>query len=811
MRIIFEEHQYNAADVKEELKDISALQDVDKKISVSYVGYFYSTSIHDCVFILPKVLLKDENNNDVVANVYKNKEKTVPVTPEDIIKPEGQKKYLTKEYQKFIYEFAVWIYRALSVYRKQNSKSKSIYYRHLQQEGRGRRHQAYTFLDIILSLIRFNQENQDFFLFTIKNIHRGLNKINWTRTISRKTAFMQSNDVVYLNPINKKREIDFDEELFVIFFSILTYINDKYGFNAPINCQYDLIVGKQFKNYLNGFGKIRLRQIRYKYFSDRTLRLWELCYSFFDLAHPLMVNSEQKEYLLAKSFEHVFESMIDDLIGEKVIPKGLKEQLDGKRVDHMYAYDGLTISNEQDEQIYYIGDSKYYKIGHKLGRESIYKQYTYARNVIQWNIDLFIEDQRNSWTDEEKEDYKSDRDNFSKIRLLDDRKDNLTEGYNIIPNFFISAFVDEQRRYIAPKNIIGHKYYEDGKVVKDDNGEIVPQTHISYQFPDRLFDRDTLILSHYDVNFLYVIYLYARNKKNEKAAWKHIVRKLFRDEIRKVLEKKYDFYALKSKGNPLAGEQFIRDNFKELQGKLYRPYTDKDLYALALEKREGSSTKDSDSYLLLSDFFEIIDVNLGDNPKEELQQKVEAYQKAHPYTPTPNNWLPTYYIERFLDQNFVLGMYHDKEHWDWITGKNDKGTLIYNVRAGKKRRGSLSKTQLKNKKVRFAILYEEGKEKDNIYHVFRVHDTAVINEQRMREALYPRAPKGDYFIFRFDDEVNIGKIDISKLIDVKRKQGDYIEGAPIFLTGKELIKYRQSIDIVDTSGQMNEIQLELGL
>ena len=81
----------------------------------------------------------------------------------------------------------------------------------------------------------------------------------------------------------------------------------------------------------------------------------------------------------------------------------------------------------------------------------------------------------------------------------------------------------------------------------------------------------------------------------------------------------------------------------------------------------------------------------------------------------------------------------------------------------------------------------------------------------MREALYPRAPKGDYFIFRFDDEVNIGKIDISKLIDVKRKQGDYIEGAPIFLTGKELIKYRQSIDIVDTSGQMNEIQLELGL
>ena len=31
--------------------------------------------------------------------------------------------------------------------------------------------------------------------------------------------------------------------------------------------------------------------------------------------------------------------------------------------------------------------------------------------------------------------------------------------------------------------------------------------------------RDTLILSHYNVNFLYVIYLYARNKQNEKAAY----------------------------------------------------------------------------------------------------------------------------------------------------------------------------------------------------------------------------------------------------------------------------------------------------
>lgn len=54
----------------------------------------------------------------------------------------------------------------------------------------------------------------------------------------------------------------------------------------------------------------------------------------------------------------------------------------------MYQYKELT-NNEKDDTIYYIGDSKYYKRGNSLGKESVYKQFTYARNVIQWNIDLF--------------------------------------------------------------------------------------------------------------------------------------------------------------------------------------------------------------------------------------------------------------------------------------------------------------------------------------------------------------------------------------------------------------------------------------
>ena len=124
------------------------------------------------------------------------------------------------------------------------------------------------------------------------------------------------------------------------------------------------------------------------------MQLWDLCYAFFDQSHQLSINTDQKEYLLAKNFNIVFEAIIDDLIGDprEQIPTGLKDQYDGKRVDHMYRDVALTAEGENNNQIYYIGDSKYYKLGHDLGRESVYKQYTYARNVIQWNINLFLDD-----------------------------------------------------------------------------------------------------------------------------------------------------------------------------------------------------------------------------------------------------------------------------------------------------------------------------------------------------------------------------------------------------------------------------------
>lgn len=779
MYILFEEHQYESSRVEKVLKDIYVLQDVDKRVSVQYVGYFYNPHLHDCVFILPKVLLTEQ---ETLVGV--KQESGEPVTPEMVLEPKGQEK-LSKEYRKFIYEFSVWIYRALNVFYKSNPKSKAILYKHLPQAGKGRRHQAKTYLDIVLSLINFNQENRDFVLFTIKNLHRGNNKINWTRTISHSQAFVQDKDVVYLNPVNKKRIVNYEEELFVIFYSILNYLNGAYGFHTPINIQYDLITGKQFKQYMHGMGKTRLMQIKYKYFSDRALQLWDLCYAFFENSYRIAINTNAQEYLLAKSFNIVFEAMIDELIGtpHHDIPKGLADQDDGKRVDHMYTDLALTSAETQtNREVYYIGDSKYYKSGHPLTSESIYKQYTYARNVIQWNINLFLSDDT-AYDELDKQKRQADRGSFGDIRLQDA---SMTEGYDVIPNFFISAFVNDDLRYNVQENIRPHK---------DRNEEHC--TKVSYQFPDRLFDRDTLFLSQYDVNFLYVLFLYARNKANEKSQWKEYVRKKFRDEIRAVIQNEFMIYAMRARLG-VDGALYLQQHFYELNGRVFQPYGEERMTYFAYARPAKNLEKTQAQYDELSRYFVIEKCGMGQDPQDVLKPAIEQellQPVAH------SQWLTLHYLERYADKGILVGYYKDEEHLKWILGHNDKGSLVYNVRLQVKgegpRAGSHSAGFYSKKNVQFVVLYTDGVEQTGEYRVFHVKDTASkVTEERMRGTWYPFDVKGPHFFFRFDEEVTLGKLQIRELLAHLRIKhleefGSYEEGEPMFTTAKSILEYRE--------------------
>lgn len=614
MRILIEEYQYSVADVKDILQGIDALENVEGRVSIHYVGYYYNTLLRDCVFILPKVLLQDVGGQERVFGKYR---------PEDIANLDV-KNPLEPEERNFIYKFAVWIYRTVVVFKNDKRNDTDIvYHQQIAQVGAGSRRLSNTYLDILLSLLQFNRDNQSFFFFVVKNQHSGLNKINWSRTIATSSAIVQKGQPIYLNPINKKRRINFDEELLVIFFSILNYIGDTYGFPKEIYCQYQLITGKRFETYLNGFGKTRLRQIKYKYFSDKALQLWQLCYAFFDQSKQVFVSTDRREYLLVKNFYIVFEAIIDELVGDNPLPDGMdKRQDDGKIVDHLFTAVSLTESERRQNdtavrQTYCIGDSKYYKMGHELGRESVYKQYTYARNVIQWNLDIF-----NGLNDTVKS---------SQVRLRDEK----TEGYEIIPNFFISAKLDEKFRY------------DDDGIEKTDRRR---NKHKNVQFMNRLFDRDTMLLFHYDVNFLYVLSLYARNNASQKAAWKRKIRSRFRSEIQQWLQEDYDFYAMRAKPG-VDDAEYIKTHFQQTLGKIYTPFAqDQNVYSLALENDEKYQAENEALLSQLRQHFFVESCALGRDPLEVLPKVVATGVDALPPGSSEKNVLTC--LVRKMDDNF---------------------------------------------------------------------------------------------------------------------------------------------------------------
>lgn len=610
MRVLVEQYSYKVNDLPKELRKLE--RESNGKVSFDRVGYYIDEGVHDCVFILPKVILW-ENSNLVLGEF----------TPEEFVDLDAleakhpDKRARIKEIRRFIYEFSTWIYRALKVYNKAFPENDIVFERHVQHTGHtGRRRRSETLLDVLLSIQDFAKENRDFFFFVVRNRHCGLNKINWTRTIARRAAVVQDGSAAYLSPVNKKRQINFDEELLVIFFSILYYMNEKYGFSVKTDLGYELITGGRFLAYVEkGLGKRRLLKIKYKYFSDKALRLWDLCYAFFEHEHQFFLTGDHEEYLLVKKFDRVFEAMIDELIGDRKdeLPKSLTKQDDGKLVDHMYLYRELIENKAGQVDTFYIGDSKYYKYGTQLGTEAVYKQFTYAKNVIQWRLNLFLNEA------DESDELKADKTAFVAGRKIGPIRDDVTEGYDITPNFFISAMMTEDLR----------GGFKDEKIVPTAHGN-GRQSYVLRQFENRLFDRDTLIVAHYDVNFLFVLSLYAQDKVHRKAAWRTEVRRQFRREIQTLLSEKYDFWAMTPKTR--GGEkEFLHTDFPKVLGKIYRPYASdtsgRAYYSLALEH----ATPEADRQGLLDwlgQAFLIEPCALGEDPVQRLKAKVNAFPDA---------------------------------------------------------------------------------------------------------------------------------------------------------------------------------------
>ena len=538
MKVLIEDYHYAPTELPE-LKGIDPTELSGGQIKLPYVGYYHDGGMDETIFILPKVFI-------VGGKVFGRYE------PELLLHIDKDNEQLTDADHAFLFELSAWIYQAIALFCERHPENEITSHRELAGVIGHRRDGETTLLDLILALIRFGKGHQSLFTYIATIAHSGRHKIHWTKTIRTTSPVLQDGKPYYLKCKTKEKAINYDEELICLFYSTLDYLKQSYQFVAKRNLNYETERPHRIKSLIeSGKGTRRLRQIRGKYFTDELVQLWHLLYAFYERAEEAAQGKAHDERLLVRDFNIVFEDMIDSLIGEKALPAGLKEQKDGKIIDHIYQDKSLI----GDGDIYFIGDSKYYKEGNSVGQHSRYKQFTYAKNVIQYHIDLFHK-------------------NAQTLRY----RDELTEGYNPTPNFFIRGTLRDD---LSDKEI---KLKPEGK-----------GRYESKHFEDRLFDRDTLLVLTYEINFLYVLSSYVQNRGY---APDNTLRKLFREDVIKALEELYHFYELWPEASAEEKKDFVEQHFKQLLGKIYQK---KDKTLILALKKEGDTVMDKGILELISE------------------------------------------------------------------------------------------------------------------------------------------------------------------------------------------------------------------
>jgi hypothetical protein len=519
MRILFEGFKYDKSLLEEFFEDKSFYH---QDGTVLKVGYYYSYHKNEIVYILPKVFL-DEKNNTIF-----NKKPVLDFAAKNLnvsLKHEAAYKWARQT--------SIYFYKSLIEYKNRNSTTKLVNTSEAHNLNSNLGDKEYSYQELVLSYVNFYKKNKTHILFKhIEYVSKQVKKTKWEKTIRKSIPLLTSDKKpVYTVFRNKKKIINNEEELFTLYFSVLNHLNQELNLNLKIDKSYSVIKGTKFEA-LKKSGYSKLRKIKYKYFNDTLRKMYHLCEMYFKNSNTGNLKKTD-EFISISSYNLVFEDMIDKLLtdetfqfeGETSTHKidKLRKNDDGKIIDHLYSEKSLIDTTN----IFAIGDSKYYKPSNIASKESKFKQFTYAKNIIQQNLNIFHDKNKT----------------IQNIRY----RDEITEGYDITPNFFIYGYIGS------------YEDFETDDVVP--RGEIVESCHWEH----RLFDRDTLFIHQFDINFLYVLKSYTEASSSKINSFRKSTKKVFRDNILKYFREtsSYLIYVYSSANV----KDFVKDNFRVLNGK----------------------------------------------------------------------------------------------------------------------------------------------------------------------------------------------------------------------------------------------------
>lgn len=525
MKILIEGERYPISILKSIFDDPKFYHQDGQEGIILSVGYYHCYDNSELIYMLPKVFMM--NTNETVFGI----------TKDELFNLDNNTTFKHKSEFSWIRQISVYFYNSLLEFRRRNKTSSIVQSSLSANLNSNLGQQEYSYLDLLLSFVNFYRKNKNTILFKhIEFKSQQVRNPNWDKTIRKSVPLLTNKkQPIYTVYRNKKKAINTEEELLVYFFSILNHFNSEHNLYLNIDKSYEIIKGSKFE-LLQKNGLSKLRKIKYRYFNDTLKKMFHLCEIYFSQTDVSSISKRKEEFISVNNYNIVFEDMVDKLFSDSIDErnstdgvslKNLKYNEDGKIIDHIFDYKSIIDTSD----IFYIGDSKYYKSDNFAGRVSKYKQFTYAKNVIQYNIDLLNEGKY----------YKEN------LRY----RDGLTEGYNITPNFFIYGYINDF------KDFDNDDLVEKGDIIK------------SYHFEDRLFDRDSLFVHQYKINFLYVLKSYSQFGVESIEKFRNATKKRFRTNFIDFFksESKSEFTLYEYKNEDI--EDFIEANFRKLNGKCY--------------------------------------------------------------------------------------------------------------------------------------------------------------------------------------------------------------------------------------------------
>lgn len=585
MRILVEGSKYKISYLKDELllnRNFYELKSENStEAKITSVGYHRNTN-GEIIYMLPKVFRGTEGIDD--KNKLESKIKHNDIEP-------------------WARKLTVYFHRGLEIYNKKIDSDKKATENSSKLNSKNGS-QEYTYWELVDSFYQFYLRNKNTILFRhIKHISNQAKKTNWGRTVRKSIPIIDnSKKPIYIELHNKKKIVDYEEDLIIIFLSILNFFNEEHVLDIKIDKVYNIVKGSSFKS-LKRNGIAKLRKIKHRYYSDVMKQMFSLCEIYFKVNDTSTLKKGKPNFMVVNNYNIVFEKMLEKLlVGDNIdFHKNnkagfnlnhLKYNRDGKEIDHIYK--DVSLINDED-YIYFIADAKYYSPeiinekdeeisknesdeernirksyninGVKDSSHSLYKQYTYAKNTIQFNIELFYKDDKENQNNLDK----------SKVKLENIHyRDEITEGYNITPNYFIYGYVDKNALDKLNEPFIDYNNSGDPVKVKEKDIKIVKQ------WPFRLFDRDTLIVTHFKMSFPYVLKNYISKNSGHLNCQRDLIRKEFRNKFINSIQQyaQYNFYKFGFSKKSL--DEFVNKNFKMLNGKCFSVYLLEDKFTLII-------------------------------------------------------------------------------------------------------------------------------------------------------------------------------------------------------------------------------------